>query len=557
MNRKLLPVTLAILGISSSGQSKDIDGAVRKAVKQSTLNQPGTEPFHLKATVAPTTDLASNRTGEVEIWWESPTEFKREVRSPEFHQIMIVRGAREWQKNEGDYFPEWLRETAVALIEPIPDLSQVLEQMKQGEVRSMAGNTYASWMSFSTDGSVRKSIGCTVSINDQTGLLFYGGCLGWGALFKEYRKFHGRSVARILTSGSPEVTATVIVLEDLKDMAPSVFDIPADGGDAHPLHTVVVDEPSLRKNLEPAALAWPAVKDGPLEGAITTKIVVDRAGEVRDVSSVLSDNPALSEFVSKSIWAMQFKPYLQNGEAVQAISRITMAFKTVRPAGVEIFESARNYFEHGRAVSFPAYGKSQPYTLHASFRAMLQSGVAEQGQYTDTFQSPEEWRREASIGKSRFVRSQHGAQRYELEYGPDAFILRTVFRAMEPIPAIDTFVESDWRIRQDTLAGVRTVRVFAGYESPEGVPDPVHARGFWFDETGRLLKSFSSGLETQRSEFQDFNGIQIAHQVSVLENNAIAMMIEVSQVLSGLAGNSESFDLRGHKHTRALTDEVR
>jgi hypothetical protein len=104
---------------------------------------------------------------------------------------------------------------------------------------------------------------------------------------------------------------------------------------------------------------------------------------------------------------------------------------------------------------------------------------------------------------------------------------------------------------------VRTVRVFAGYESPEGVPDPVHARGFWFDETGRLLKSFSSGLETQRSEFQDFNGIQIAHQVSVLENNAIAMMIEVSQVLPGLAGNSESFDLRGHKHTRALTDEVR
>ena len=183
---------------------------------------------------------------------------------------MITNAGREWQINEGDYFPEWLRETAVALIEPIPQLDQVREQMKTGEVRSLAGNTYASWMSFSTDGNIRKSIGCTVALNDKTGLLFYGGCLGWGALFKEYKDFHGRSVARILTAGSPEITATVSILEDLKDVAPAFFDVSGNGGDVDPLHTVVVDELTLRKNLEPtAALAWPAVKDGPLEGAIT------------------------------------------------------------------------------------------------------------------------------------------------------------------------------------------------------------------------------------------------------------------------------------------------
>jgi len=196
------------------------DGAVRKAVKQSTLNQPGTQPFHLRATIVPTSDTASKRTGQVEIWWKSPTEFKREVRSSDFHQIVITNAGREWQKNEGDYFPEWLRETAVALIEPIPQLDQVREQMKTGEVRSLAGNTYASWMSFSTDGNIRKSIGCTVALNDKTGLLFYGGCLGWGALFKDYKDFHGRSVARILTAGSPEITATVTILEDLKTLRP-------------------------------------------------------------------------------------------------------------------------------------------------------------------------------------------------------------------------------------------------------------------------------------------------------------------------------------------------
>jgi hypothetical protein len=43
----------------------------------------------------------------------------------EFHQILIRNNGREWQKNEGEYFPEWLREVAAALVEPIPHFDQV------------------------------------------------------------------------------------------------------------------------------------------------------------------------------------------------------------------------------------------------------------------------------------------------------------------------------------------------------------------------------------------------------------------------------------------------
>ena len=99
------------------GHAEDLAGKVKKAIDKSTLDQPGTRPFHLKAVYAPSfeRDKESHREGEVEIWWESPTRWRREVRSPEFHQIAIVDGARQWQKNEGDYFPEWLRELAVAI----------------------------------------------------------------------------------------------------------------------------------------------------------------------------------------------------------------------------------------------------------------------------------------------------------------------------------------------------------------------------------------------------------------------------------------------------------
>src|SRR4029077_10293645 len=107
------------------GRADDV-GAVKKAVERSTLNQPGTKPFHLKAALAPSRerDKDSGRSGEVEIWWASPTQWKHEVRSPEFHQIDIVNGSHEWQKSDGEYFPEWLREVAVALIEPVPLLDQ-------------------------------------------------------------------------------------------------------------------------------------------------------------------------------------------------------------------------------------------------------------------------------------------------------------------------------------------------------------------------------------------------------------------------------------------------
>jgi hypothetical protein len=564
MRPKLLPtliiISVVILGFTASSRADDSERLVKKAVERSTLNQPGTHPFHLKAVLAPSLerDRGSNRTGEIEIWWASPTQWRREVRSPEFHQLAIVNGTREWQKNDGEYFPEWLREISVALIEPVPSLNQVLQQVKDAEKRTMAGSTYFSWTMMSSDGNVEKGMGAGLAVTDKTGLLLYGNGLGWGALYKDYNDFHGRMVARSVSGGLPEVTAKVTTLEDLRDIPAGFFDTEAIGGDVSLLRTTEVAETSLREKLLPMEpVEWPPLKDGPLEGAITTKIVVDRTGKVRELGPILSDNPGLSEPAGKMIASMQFKPYLQDGVAVQVASRITMPFKTVRPAGVETFDSAQNYFERGRHVSFPAASAGQPYILHATFQVQVAAGKIENGQFVDTWKSDEEWRREATIGKSRFVRARHGEKRYLLSEGRDAGVLRTVLKVMEPIPAIDTFVESDWRMKQDTVDGVQTIRVLAGYESPAGNLDPQQARGYWFDESGKLLKTYFRGVETRRSNFKDFNGVAIAHEVRVLHNNQLGMLIRVTALSAAPTIPDNIFDLRGHEWTRAFTDEVR
>lgn len=79
--------------------------------------------------------------------------------------------------------------------------------------------------------------------------------------------------------------------------------------------------------------------------------------------------------------------------------------------------------------------------------------------------------------------------------GPDENLLRLVMRVQ--IPAIDTFVESDWRMKHETIDGVGTVRVLTG-ESPEGNLDKEQARGYWFDENGRLLKAHFRELDIRR-----------------------------------------------------------
>lgn len=548
--------TLVLAPIASAS---DLTDPIKKAAEKSTLDRAGTTPFHLRADVAPSfdRDKDSGRTGEIEIWWSSPTQWRREVRSPEFHQIDIVNGPREWQKNEGDYFPEWLREVAIALIDPVPDLDHVLEQARGGEVKRVFGQIAFSWVIFSTDGTVKKSMGAGISLDEKTGLLMFGTGFGWSGAYKDYQRFHGRMVARTVESGSPQVTAKIDTLEDLGEAPPNLFDTETSSGDQSLLKTVLLEETELRKYLLTAdPVSWPPLQDGPLEGIITTEIVVDREGKVRQIASILSDNPGLGQDAGRAIVQMRFKPYLQNGVPAQVVSRITMPFKTVRPAGVESFDSARNYFERGRQASFPA-GKGPAYSLHATFKAKVAAGTVEDGEYIDTWIKADEWRREAKIGNSRLIRTQDGDERYLLADGPDSKLLRLVFQVLEPIPALDTFVESDWRIKRDEVDGAKTIRVLSGYESPDGELDPEHSRGYWFDENDRLVKSFFSGLEVRPSGSIKFGNAELPQQIRVLHNGSLGLFIQINDISPAATSSEGTFRLRGHEWKRAFTSEVR
>jgi hypothetical protein len=79
-------------------------------------------------------------------------------------------------------------------------------------------------------------------------------------------------------------------------------------------------------------VSWPPLKDGPLEGNVTTIIVVDREGKVREMRGVVSENSGVNETGKQAVAAMRFKPFVVDGVPVQVMSQFTLPFKTTRPA---------------------------------------------------------------------------------------------------------------------------------------------------------------------------------------------------------------------------------
>ncbi|GGG97775.1 hypothetical protein [Silvibacterium dinghuense] len=548
--------------------AEDISNDIRHAVERDTLDQPGTKPFHLKAQFAPSfeRDKGTHREGEIELWWESPSQWRREIRTADFHQVAVMDGAHQWQKNEGDYFPEWIRELVQAIVRPVPlPMDVLLQHVKGGEVRNMRfpmrtggfmQQTNVNWEATEATGDeIANGKGGVALLN---GELLDSDGPGWSGLYHDFQKFHDRNVARTVASGRIEVTAKVTVLEDLGEVPAGFFDTNAPGGDSHPIETIVLSNAQLQANLLPDAqpFHWPALKDGPLEGGVGTEIVVDREGTIREMSDPISDNPGVRDAAAEGFKTWHFKPFLRDGEPVQAVGNISVRFKTVRPAGVESFESARSYFDRGRKASFLAWGATSPYVLKAEFQVGTSSGV-QTGRYEDTWVSDTEWKREAWIGASHFARSRSGDHWYLLSEGSDAGILRTVFLALEPIPADDTMTESDWRISRDVVGSGNDIRVFRGPEGQHGELDPVQSQGYWFGEGGVLDKAYIHGLAIQPSAVQPFSGVQIARQVDVLQGGKLAMRISVTEVGSADASAVKGFQIKGHEWKRAFTAEER
>jgi hypothetical protein len=312
-----------------------LEDAVRDAALRSTLTLPGGAPFHLKAVISDEKKHDPQWDAQVEEWWQSPTVWRREVKSQTFSQTIVVDGGKVEEEDKGPVFPELLRNLTVELVNPVPRLDQLaaLHQTVQ-RPDGAPGQIRASWTIPGTDGATTKAIAASVAISRATGLFTYGGDIDWDVALHDFADFHGRQIARRLTAqsqGGPQLTAKVTSLEDLSPADGRLFKIRKATPLRNQLRVVVVPEPELRKlALDTPAPHWPDLATGPTSGAMVMRVVVDREGNVRSVDDFFSDNPALQQAAQEQIMHWRFRPYLDHGSAVQVISTLTFPFSVGR-----------------------------------------------------------------------------------------------------------------------------------------------------------------------------------------------------------------------------------
>jgi hypothetical protein len=224
---RFLVAVLLILSNSSAFTSGDVQKvslaeAASRAVEQSKLTLPGCASFHLKVTIAETTNPDSEYKAEVEEYWLSNQKWRRTIRSPHLVQTLIVNRDQIFEKNKGDYYPWWLNDLVTAIFDPLP----MLEQLKQinAQIMKPSGNEQSSSCS-RLQSKEGYSVFCFISAR---GLLGSVVTPGYDAEFKDYQTFKGKQVARrIILDPEPGTTieAKVIELGELESADEALFAI--------------------------------------------------------------------------------------------------------------------------------------------------------------------------------------------------------------------------------------------------------------------------------------------------------------------------------------------
>jgi hypothetical protein len=323
---------LTLLGLltfyNSLAASDSLADLPKKAIERSQITAPGSHPFVLEAGVQEVTNPSNtNYKAEIEEYWAAPDKWRRTVKSAGFTEILIVNGAKTSEQITGDYYPNWLRTIVDAIFDPGTPL-QGLDLTRSSDNPMIGGSKICRRFTFMAGiAPVSNKVFSAYCFDD--GLIDWILTPGYRPIYKNYKKFDGKQVARTIGEEIEEGTrleATVTELNELNSLDESMFSVQETNAS---LQTVRITEESLR-SLEAGApdIVWPKVTGGAAKGTLSLYVCLDRSGHIREVYELNSSNPGLSDVARDQVMKWQFKKALNHGTPVQVEGLLTFAFDT-------------------------------------------------------------------------------------------------------------------------------------------------------------------------------------------------------------------------------------
>lgn len=336
-----LLLALAAFGVSLPGQirrtSVSIGDSVKNALAKDSLTAEGSRPFHIRVEVSEPENSQSPYRGTFEEWWVSPDQWRREVTvNGGMRQTIVVVNGKKTEKDDGDYFPLWLRRFVTAVLDPIPN----------ADAWTASGLTIN--QTFLPDGA--KSDACArdqskigtggratdafsnVCFDEEGRLKFYGSP-AYSMEFHDYRGFGKKQIARQLVD-NPEpgtrLVGQVAVLEDESNA----------GGDANLFLPLQGDDDRFDAMTASSAqmeelsagdppIVWPTVRSGNVHGHLAMYISVDAQGQVQEAWPLNSDNAGLNDPARDQVRHWKLKQMTDKaGNPVQVEGGLGFSFET-------------------------------------------------------------------------------------------------------------------------------------------------------------------------------------------------------------------------------------
>ena len=258
---RMLAFFLAVALSSCLLAQQSLSPTLQEAVSSTSLTAGGT-PFHALLTIG---EAPSPYSGTVEVWWSGPTLYRVVLLSPSFSQTEIVDGTAEQQSNQGDFYPRWLQDFRLALMDPsvlAPPFQGVALPIKPGSRSCISRDDRPGGI---TNQLTWGNICFTGKPPQLASVLTFNHSMG----FSDFQSFSGKQIARTYKTdveGFEPVTAHLTKLEALH-LSPELFVITSPTLPADRIGTTFLSTAKAESLIDHAPIIeWPAVREGKTEG---------------------------------------------------------------------------------------------------------------------------------------------------------------------------------------------------------------------------------------------------------------------------------------------------
>jgi hypothetical protein len=331
-----------ILSVNLSAQSPELrqfiesvdkipsDQAIDRALKSSSLTTEDS-PFHAVLQISQPGDAGSPYAGTIEVYWAGPSRYRVNVVSKTFNQTRIVNGTDVEERNMGDFYPAWLRNYELAILDPLP---MAHDFVGRNAPVMLGQNISQSCVNRDdrTNGITDQTTWAQICFQGQEPRIKYAMDFTYFMEFGDYKSFGKKLVARSYTTytdGNEKVIGQLKELEPLNSNDDNLFQVSNPTPVTQQIQTVFVSMAANQSLLENVpTIDWPPVHEGKTEGNMIVHVITDRTGQVREAYKHNSDNAGTEAFGTQQALKYKFKPLMVNGVAVQMETPLVLHFST-------------------------------------------------------------------------------------------------------------------------------------------------------------------------------------------------------------------------------------